>query len=127
MHKVLKSVFCSALLLVSAASSDGIDPELEAATEGREASFGIHMVDDASRNPKAFRIAVERGMTPPGTALLPFPNNKTSLIVAERTRINQDCVLSGTAGLHPETEAPILNFRLNDRCTKLFAKLTSEN
>lgn len=110
-----------------AACVNGVDPELEAATEGREPDIGFHLVADASKNPQTMRIAVEQGMTPPGLILVPYPEQMTELLIQEKTRINQDCMQSAKASLHPETNDPILNFRFDDECTRFFAKLTSEN
>ncbi len=93
----------------------------------KSANLSFHMVDDASDNTQAMRIANERGTTPPGTILLPYPEYNTNLIVVERTRITGECLASAKEGLHPENNNPVMNFKFNSRCAKLFGKLTSEN
>jgi len=93
----------------------------------KSANLSFHMVDDATDNVQAMRIANERGTTPPGTILLPYPEYNTNLIVVERTRITGECLSSAKEGLHPENNGPVMNFKFNSRCAKLFGKLTSEN
>ncbi len=93
----------------------------------KSANLSFHMVDDASDNTQAMRIANERGTTPPGTILLPYPEFNTNLIVVERTRITGECLSSAKEGLHPENNNPVMNFKFNSRCAKSFGKLTSEN
>lgn len=122
-----RSLLGAIMVIGLAACNGGIEPEFELATKDREPSFSIHMVDEASDNSQAMRIAYERGMVPPGTVFLPYPSQNRSLIVVERTQINQDCITSANSGQHPEREEPILNFQLDDNCSIVFAKLTSEN
>jgi len=124
--KNLKSCLGASILLLTACG-EGIDPELEAATKDREANLSFHMVNDASKNRAILEIAVEKGITPPGTVLRPYPEFETFLIIDERTRIDQDCLGSAKEGLHPESNSPIVNFRFNKECAKLFGRLTSEN
>ncbi len=123
----IRSLFAVSLLAIITACGGGLDPELEAATEGREANLSFHVVNDASNNRGTMEVAIERGVSPPGTLILPYPEYNTHLIVDERTRIDQDCIRSAKEGLHPESNSPIMNFKFTDECAKLFGKMTAEN
>ncbi len=122
--KLILSLLCSVTLM---SCGNGYDAELEAATVGKDANVSFHMVHSASDDRATLAAALEKGVTRPGTIVRPYPEFGTSLIIEERTEIDQDCLKSVKAGQHPDTNMPILNFRFDDRCTKLFGKLTSQN
>lgn len=91
------------------------------------ANLSFHLVDDKSDNAQTMKIAIERGIFPAGTMLRPYPEYNTHLLIVERTQITGECLASAKEGLHPENSSPIMNFKFNNRCARLFGKLTSEN
>jgi len=90
------------------------------------ANLSFNMVHPQSFSTSALKIAIEKGVTPPGTILYPQEDGGY-LLVNERTRITGECLKSSKEGLHPERNAPIINFEFNLRCAREFGKLTSEN
>ncbi len=90
------------------------------------ANLSFNMVHPQSFSQSAMTIAIEKGITPPGTVM--FPQEQGGyLLVNERTRITGECLKSSKEGLHPEKNSPIINFEFNLRCAREFGKLTSEN
>jgi len=92
-----------------------------------QSNLGFHVVHNGSDDPRVMDIALKQGLTPAGTILKPYAGYQISLLIVERTRINQDCIRSLEAGIHPESNRPVMNFVLDSHCTRLFGKLTSEN
>lgn len=127
MNFVIKTISAMILFAGLSACGNGVDPELEAATEGREANLSFHMVHEGSDDPKTMMIAQQQGLTPPGTVLMPYPEFNTELLIIERSRIDQDCLKSIKVGLHPESNRPILNFKFDQQCSEYFGRLTAEN
>jgi len=91
------------------------------------ANLSFHLVHSGSNDQRVMQLAIERGITPAGSILLPYPEFSNNLLVIERTRITGECLSSAKEGLHPEQNNPIMNFKFNNRCANLFGKLTSEN
>jgi len=91
------------------------------------ANLSFHLVHSGSNDQRVMQLAIERGITPAGSILLPYPEFSNNLLVMERTRITGECLSSAKEGLHPEQNNPIMNFKFNNRCANLFGKLTSEN
>ena len=93
----------------------------------KSANLSFHLVHDGSDNMQTMQLATDRGITPAGTIMLPYPEYNRNLLINERTRITGECLSSAKEGLHPENNNPVMNFKFNNRCAKLFGKLTSEN
>ena len=131
---MLASIFKTILALCAAAflltgCEDGYNPQLEGLAEGREVKLSFHAIPPFNGDPSFMQLAIEGNKTPPGIKLVPYHGNENEqhLLVFERTQIDQDCMTSASAGHSPLTNLPILNFKFDEKCTAIFAKITAEN
>lgn len=113
-----------ALIIGLAACSSEISSEREPIiSEPVELSF--HMVRKESNNEAAMRLALE-GKVPPGTTFYKEKDG-VGLIVEKRTRVTQDCLEMVSSSENPMGEGYILNFKLDEVCTKFFGEVTSKS
>ena len=125
--KMISALYAASFLLTGC--DDGYDPQLESLVEGREMRLSFHAIPPFNGDPTFMQLAIEGNRTPPGIKLVPFhgSENEQYLLVFKRTQIDQDCMTSASAGNSPLTNHPILNFKFDEQCTAIFAKMTAEN
>jgi len=122
------TALCAATFLLRGCK-DGYNPQLESLAEGREVRLSFHAIPPFNGDPRVMQLAIEGNKTPPGIKLVPYhgSENEQYLLVFKRTQIDQDCITSASAGHTPLTNLPILNFKFDEQCTTIFAKMTAEN
>ncbi|MEP3892037.1 MAG: hypothetical protein ABJN69_16390 [Hellea sp.] len=92
----------------------------------RRGNLSFHIVREESNNVAAMKLAEGKGMVPPGAVYYPDAQGG-GLIVERRTQITGDCVKAASAGLHPASNYPIVNFSFNLKCAQLFGSFTQKN
>lgn len=88
--------------------------------------FSFHLVRAESKSEAAMRLA-EEGKVPPGAIYRPFADQKGGLILEKSTRINAGCVKSASVGQSPASQKPIVNFKFNENCAKIFGEITAKS
>ncbi|MBU6207617.1 MAG: protein translocase subunit SecD, partial [Alphaproteobacteria bacterium] len=96
------------------------DPEHLKTLLGTTAKMDFKMVDDT---PDAASMAA-KGLTPPGDQLLPFPHGDQPVLAVQRQiAVSGDDLKSASAGTHPETGQPVVNFGFNAQGSVKFARI----
>lgn len=117
-------ISCVSLFAVSGCSAERMPVEAPSLTPAIEFSF--HIVKPESENEAAMTLAKD-GKVPPGAMYSAFVGQPGGLILEKSTRINVGCVESASKGQHPVSKNPIVNFKLNEGCSKIFGEITSKN
>jgi protein-export membrane protein SecD len=120
-------------ILLQVPGAKNID-EIKAAIN-KTANLAFHLVHADSNNERALRQAMETFDAESGDARLAsigtvyFPNQDGAggLIVEESTRITGACLENSSPGVDPDQGNPIVNFKFNFRCSRLFGEMTARN
>lgn len=120
-------------ILLQVPGAKNID-EIKAAIN-KTANLSFHLVHGDSNNERALRQAIETFNPENGEARLAsigtkyFPNQDGAggLIVEESTRITGECLENSSPGVDPDRGNPIVNFKFNFRCSRLFGEMTARN
>lgn len=90
---------------------------------GKTAKLEFKLVDGA-----ADPVEVAKGNAPPGSQIVPYPENPGGVIaVKRRVIINGDELSDATQGFSPENNAPVVNIKFNSQGARKFARVTQEN
>jgi len=120
-------------ILLQVPGAKNIDEIKEAIN--KTANLAFHLVHGDSNNERALRQAMESYNPENGEARLAsigtryFPNEDGAggLIVEESTRITGACLENSSPGVDPDQGNPIVNFKFNFRCSRLFGEMTARN
>ena len=100
----------------------------------KTANLSFHLVHQDSNNERALRQAMSTFDPETGEARLAsigtryFPEQQGGgLIVEESTRITGECLENSSPGVDPDQGNPIVNFKFNFRCSRLFGEMTAKN
>lgn len=120
-------------ILLQVPGAKNID-EIKAAIN-KTANLSFHLVHGDNNNERALRQAMETFDPETGDARLAsigtryFPNEDGAggFIVEESTRITGECLENSSPGVDPDRGNPIVNFKFNFRCSRLFGEMTARN
>lgn len=120
-------------ILLQVPGAKNID-EIKAAIN-KTANLSFHLVHGDNNNERAVRQAIETFDPETGDARLAsigtryFPNEDGAggFIVEESTRITGECLENSSPGVDPDRGNPIVNFKFNFRCSRLFGEMTARN
>lgn len=120
-------------ILLQVPGAKNID-EIKAAIN-KTANLSFNLVHLDSNNERALRQAIETFDAETGEARLAsigtryYPNDDGAggLIVEESTRITGECLENSSPGVDPDRGNPIVNFKFNFRCSRLFGEMTARN
>lgn len=120
-------------ILLQVPGAKNID-EIKAAIN-KTANLSFHLVHGDNNNERAVRQAIETFDPETGEARLAsigtryFPNEDGAggFIVEESTRITGECLENSSPGVDPDRGNPIVNFKFNFRCSRLFGEMTARN
>lgn len=119
-------------ILLQVPGAKNID-EIKAAIN-KTANLSFHLVHQDSNNERALRQAMDTFDPETGDARLTsigtryFPQEQGGgLIVEESTRITGECLENSSPGVDPDRGNPIVNFKFNFRCSRLFGEMTAKN
>lgn len=101
------------------------DPEALKSLLGKTATLEFKLVD-LTANP----AEVTQGRAPPGSQVLPYPDNPGGMpviAVYRRGGIQGDQLIDATQGFDQQNNEPIVNIRFNSAGGRKFARLTQEN
>lgn len=101
----------------------------------KTANLSFNLVHGDSNNERALRQAMdtfdpETGdarLASIGTRYYPNEDGAGGLIVEESTRITGECLENSSPGVDPDRGNPIVNFKFNFRCSRLFGEMTARN
>jgi len=100
----------------------------------KTANLSFHLVHQDSNNERALRQAMSTFDPETGEARLAsigtryYPEQQGGgLIVEESTRITGECLENSSPGVDPDQGNPIVNFKFNFRCSRLFGEMTAKN
>jgi preprotein translocase subunit SecD len=100
------------------------DPEKLKNVIGKTAKLSFQLVDDSASIEEA-----KAGHVPPGSELLPQPSNPAEpyLVVRKQTLVTGDMLTNAMFAFNPQTNQPIVDFRLNGVGAARFATVTTDN
>ncbi len=101
------------------------DPERLKALLGKTAKLEFKLVDIT-----ADPAQVAQGIAPPGSQILPYPDNPGSspvIAVQRRIMVSGDQLIDASQGFDQQTNAPIVNIRFDGQGGRRFARTTQEN
>ena len=101
----------------------------------KTANLSFHLVHPDSNNEQILSQAMntfdpETGdsrLASIGTRYFPHQDTGGGLIVEESTRITGECLENSSPGVDPDRGNPIVNFKFNFRCSRLFGEMTAKN
>lgn len=120
-------------ILLQVPGAKNID-EIKAAIN-KTANLSFHLVDGSSNDDNALSQAIrtfdpetgEARLATIGTRYFPNQDGNGGLIVEESTRITGECLENSSPGVDPDRGNPIVNFKFNFRCSRLFGEMTARN
>ncbi len=101
------------------------DPEGLKQLLGKTAKLEFKLVDLA-----ADPAQVAAGNVPPGSQLLPYPDNPggtPTIAVQRRVLVSGDELTDAQPGVDPQTNEPVVNIRFDSQGSRKFARVTQEN
>ena len=101
------------------------DPEGLKALLGKTAKLEFKLVDLI-----ADPVEVAKGVSPPGSQLLPYPENPSGtplIAVQRRVIVSGDELTDAQPGSDPQTNEPVVNIRFDSQGSRKFARVTQEN
>jgi preprotein translocase subunit SecD len=101
------------------------DPEGLKSLLGKTAKLEFKLVD-LTADPEQ----VAKGIAPPGSQILPYPDNPGGapvLAVQRRVMVSGDQLIDATQGFDQQTNAPIVNIRFDGQGGRRFARVTQDN
>lgn len=101
----------------------------------KTANLSFNLVHGDSNNERALRQAMDTfdpatgdaRLASIGTRYYPNEDGAGGLIVEESTRITGECLENSSPGVDPDRGNPIVNFKFNFRCSRLFGEMTARN
>lgn len=120
-------------ILLQVPGAKNID-EIKAAIN-KTANLSFHLVHGDNNNERAVRQAIETfdpetgdaRLASIGTRFYPNEDGVGGFIVEESTRITGECLENSSPGVDPDRGNPIVNFKFNFRCSRLFGEMTARN
>jgi preprotein translocase subunit SecD len=98
------------------------DPERVVAAIARKARIAFRLVD-ASMSPEQ----ASQGSPPAGSEVLHDFKTKAPYLVVKDIAVDGDDISEAAPGFFPQSQQPIVSFRLNARGTRRFARVTADN
>lgn len=101
------------------------DPEGLKSLLGKTAKLEFKLVD-LTADPEQ----VAKGIAPPGSQILPYPDNPgggQTIAVQRRIMVSGDQLIDASQGFDQQSNAPIVNIRFDGQGGRKFARVTQEN
>lgn len=99
------------------------DPEGLKSLLGKTAKLEFKLVDLTADPEQA-----ARGLAPPGSQVLPYPDGPGNMIVVQRrVMVSGDQLIDAQQGFDQQTNVPVVNIRFDGQGGRKFARVTQEN